>query len=151
MTGTRGENVGETDVRKNVEWEIIVQKKEGATTYKMEGQRGDRPYGDGVQRLGRDSRWQGGGGEETCEGSQSPPRAAVLLLLLLMMMMMRYTAKGQRVCYSDSLQLERIGAQTPLGAINSIFFTSVQTVPGVHRAFCVPVLFAEGKAARAWP
>jgi CHASE3 domain sensor protein len=63
------------------EAEIIVQKKEGTTTYKMV-----RQCGDGIQRLERKRRGQSRL-EESCEGGQSPPRAVVLLLLLTMMMM----------------------------------------------------------------
>jgi hypothetical protein len=37
MARTFGERVGGTDAYRNVEGEIILQKKEGTTTYKMDG------------------------------------------------------------------------------------------------------------------
>jgi hypothetical protein len=43
MARTEAENVGGTNAQKNVEGKIILQKKEGMTTYKMVGQWGDVP------------------------------------------------------------------------------------------------------------
>ena len=54
------------DIQKNPEGEIILQKEEGITSYKMAAQ-----CGDGGQRLDKKSRgqsWLEGG----CEGSWSP-------------------------------------------------------------------------------
>jgi hypothetical protein len=70
-------NVRGTDAKKNVEGEIILQKKDGSPTYKMAGQ-----CGDGGQRLKRRSRGQSRL-EESDEGSQIPPRAVVPMMMVV--------------------------------------------------------------------
>jgi hypothetical protein len=55
MARTREENIGEMDDKKNVEEKIILQKKEGITTYKMGGQCGDK--GHRLERKSRGQSW----------------------------------------------------------------------------------------------
>jgi hypothetical protein len=57
--------------------EIILQKQEGTTTYKMVGQCGDEG-----QRLARKRKGQSRL-QEICEGSQSPPRAVVSMMMMI--------------------------------------------------------------------
>ena len=56
------------------------------------------------------------------------------------------------VCYRNSIQTERSGVKTSVGARNLFFSITVQTDPGVHKASSTTGngLFPEGKAAGAW-
>jgi hypothetical protein len=56
MARTQERNVRGTDALKNSEAEIILQKKEGTSTYKIVRHCGDGPCGDGGQRLEKKNR-----------------------------------------------------------------------------------------------